>query len=362
MNTKMISRILLLPLMALHSAAFMVPGPSSPHPIVEPMISSAKTTSTWSSSSRLNVATSDGQATTSTTPTKTEAQSDSQNVFGIVSDFVTGLMFSLLHAFDDCGIEDSSKNLRVLWVRALLNYRGKIDDKVAATFLPPTTRGLVTSEAGAAVLDPILKFAEWIQSRTEFIDEALDSFLSSPVCNDADTGKAMECNVVLFGAGYDTRALRYRHKHEGKINFIEVDLPSVVEGKSKLYEKFQREQDPDWDLQGRGSNFIPFDLNNCGGSDPTSLIETLRNQGGLKENIPTFMVWEAVLFYVNEDAVRNIMSELFAFAKKGGNGDDPSAETLLCFTGTNVFWYLHKFYFILDLTPIFFYRFFKTIC
>lgn len=331
--------------MAFHSAAFMAPGPSSPLSIVKPPISSAKATSTWSSSSRLNVATSDGQETASTTSTKTEiqsdSQSDSQNVFGIVSDFVTGLLFSLLHAFDDCGIEDSSKNLRVLWVRALLNYRDKIDDKVAATFLPPTTRGLVTSEAGAAVLEPILKFAEWIQSRTEFIDEALDSFLSSSVCIDADTGKAMECNVVLFGAGYDTRALRYRHKHEGKINFIEVDLPSVVEGKRKLYEKFQREQDPEWDLQGRGSNFIPFDLNDCGGSDPTSLIDVLRNQGGLKENIPTFMVWEAVLFYVNEDAVRNIMGDLFAFAKKGGNGEDPSAETLLCFTGTKVFLCLH---------------------
>jgi len=27
------------------------------------------------------------------------------------------------------------------------------------------------------------------------------------------------------------------------------------------------------------------------------------------------------------------MSELFAFAKKGGNGDGSRAETLLCFTG-----------------------------
>ena len=316
--------------MALHSVgAFVVPGPSSTLPIVESLISSSKSTSTWRPASRLNAAPS--------TPTKTEAQSDSQNVFGIVSDSVTGLLFSLLHAFDDCGIEDSSKNLRVLWVRALLNYRGQIDDKVAATFLPATTRGLVTSEAGAALLDPILKFAEWIQSRTEFIDEALDSFLSSPVCNNPDTGKALECNVVLFGAGYDTRALRYRHKHEGKINFIEVDLPSVVEGKSKLYEKFQREQDPEWDLQRRGSKFIPFDLNDCGGSDPTSLIGTLRSQGGLKENVPTFFVWEAVLFYVNEDAVRNIMGEMFSFAQKGGNGDDPRAETLLCFTGTRDF-------------------------
>uniref|UniRef100_A0A7S1Z823 Rieske domain-containing protein n=1 Tax=Ditylum brightwellii TaxID=49249 RepID=A0A7S1Z823_9STRA len=264
--------------------------------------------------------------------TSTEAQSDSQNLFGIASDAVTGVLFSLLHAFDDCGIADSSKNLRVLWVRALLNHKGKIKDEVAATFLPPTTRGLVTSDSGAQLLEPILKFAEWIQARTDFIDASLGNFLSSPVCKDPETGEALECNIVLFGAGYDTRALRYRHEHEGKINFIEVDLPSVVEGKGKLYEKFQREQDPEWDLQNRGSKLIPFDLNDCGGENPTSLIDTLRTQGKLKENVPTFLVWEAVLFYVNEDAVRNIMNELFAFVRIGGNGGDPRAETMLCFT------------------------------
>eukprot|EP00957_Ditylum_brightwellii_P156424 11905231-Ditylum_brightwellii.AAC.1 len=132
--------------------------------------------------------------------TSTEAQSDSQNLFGIASDAVTGVLFSLLHAFDDCGIADSSKNLRVLWVRALLNHKGKIKDEVAATFLPPTTRGLVTSDSGAQLLEPILKFAEWIQARTEFIDASLGNFLSSPVCKDPETGEALECNVVLFGA------------------------------------------------------------------------------------------------------------------------------------------------------------------
>ena len=100
-----------------------------------------------------------------------DSQASKQNAFGVFSDTVTGVLFSLLHAFDDCGIKDSSKNLRVLWVRALLNYRGKIKDDVAMRLLPSSTRILVTSETGAKLLDPILKFAEWIQSRTEFIDE-----------------------------------------------------------------------------------------------------------------------------------------------------------------------------------------------
>lgn len=48
------------------------------------------------------------------------------------------------------------------------------------------------------------------------------------------------------------------------------------------------------------------------------------------------MVWEAVLFYVNEDAIRNIMGELFEFSSIGGNGNGPRAETVLCFTGMYV--------------------------
>ena len=224
-------------------------------------------------------------------PVNTQSAAASQNTFGVVSDFATGLIFSLLHAFDTCEIKDSSKNLRVLWVRALLNYRQEIDDEVAQEFLPKTTRGLVTSEWGASMLDPILKFAEWIQARTDFIDEGLNNFLSSPACTDAETRKELECNVVLFGAGYDTRALRYRHRHNEKIHFIEVDLPDVVEGKRKLYRQFQKEVDPDWDfVYDDGTNadevknnkvqLIPFNLNDCGGDDPTSLVQTLREQGG----------------------------------------------------------------------------------
>ena len=53
---------------------------------------------------------------------------------------MTGAIFQWLHRNDDTGIEDSSKNLRVLWVRALLAHRGEIDDDVADKLLPKDTR------------------------------------------------------------------------------------------------------------------------------------------------------------------------------------------------------------------------------
>jgi len=253
------------------------------------------------------------------------SEASGQNVFGVLSDKVTGMAFDVLHAFDDDPIQDSSKNLRVLWVRALLNQKGLIDDPVAATFLPPTTRGLVTTDTGASLFNPIVQFTEWIQARTDFIEDAVQHFLSSPECSgDKDESSPKECNIVLFGAGYDTRAIRYRNAHGSKINFIEVDLPEVTGGKRKLYEKFQRTQDPDWNL-GEQHNLVPLDLNSCGDEDGVGLLDTLQKVGGLNKDLPTLFVWEAVLFYVNEDAVRNIMTELTDFTSSRTN-------SMLCFT------------------------------
>lgn len=255
---------------------------------------------------------------------ESESQADSQNIFGVVSDAVTGFAFDFLHAFDENPIADSSKNLRVLWVRALLNQVGRIDDPIAQTFLPPTTRSLVTSEGGASLFQPILQFTEWIQARTDFIDEHVDHFLSAATSEEGEGGGIpQECNIVLFGAGYDTRAIRYRHRHDQKINFIEVDLPDVTAGKQTLYETFSKNEDPDWTVGDRHS-LVPLDLNECG-KDKTKLMDTLREKGNLNPNLPTLFVWEAVLFYVDEIAVRNIFNELTKY------GDDNS-NTMWCMT------------------------------
>lgn len=52
--------------------------------------------------------------------------------------------FKLLYAFEPDGMLDSSKNLRVLWVRALLAASGELDDDVAKELLPSSTRWCVS--------------------------------------------------------------------------------------------------------------------------------------------------------------------------------------------------------------------------
>ena len=124
--------------------------------------------------------------------------------------------------------------------------------------------------------------------------------------------------------------MRYRNKHDKRANFFEVDLPSVVEGKHLLYEKFVRENDPSFDLTGDGPTMIPFDLNSCNpGPDNVKLIEMLQ-ENGLDTSLPTMFVFEAVLFYVDAPAVTNIMNELSSFSSDPTRPN--SADTLLCLT------------------------------
>lgn len=257
----------------------------------------------------------------SSSATDGTSESSDQNIFGEASDAFTGILFSILHAFDPDPIGDSSKNLRVLWARALLNTLGMIDDDVASTFLPPTTRGMVTSKGGASLFTPIVQFTEWIQARTDFIDGGLNHFLTSPLCQSEDDGEPMPCNAILIGAGYDTRALRFRNKHGGKIQFFEADLPDVCEGKQTLYNKFKKEEDPSL----KQSTLIPLDLNVF--DDPNVDFMKKLEEAGLDTSLPTFLCFEAVLFYVNENAINNLMSSIFKYAE-----DPKKGELMLCMT------------------------------
>ena len=94
----------------------------------------------------------------------------SQSPLGYATDAVTGALFDLLHFGDASGIEDSSKNLRVLWARALLDDAGELEDKVAHNLLPKLTRDVAKWDA----LKPAARFAEFVTSRTKFIDAAVD--------------------------------------------------------------------------------------------------------------------------------------------------------------------------------------------
>lgn len=121
-------------------------------------------------------------------------------------------------------------------VSSVPNHVGSIKDDIAWQLLPASTRGIIKILPKSG---PLVNFQEFIVSRTEFIDGAVDSFLQAVHDKmDSEGGKKMP-QIVLFGAGYDTRSLRYNRKAD----FFEVDLPDVVDGKGKpstVLEVFER--------------------------------------------------------------------------------------------------------------------------
>jgi len=219
-------------------------------------------------------------------------------------DSVAEVTLAGLHAFDDKAVQDSSKNLQVLWSRAVLAKLGELDDPIAFELLPKSTRGVV--EAG--LFDGTAPFLEWVAARTAFLNEGTNAFLSSPSCADG-----AECQVVVFGAGFDTRSIHYQR--EG-LRFFEVDLPSTIEAKRVVHERYAAER-PGVRLPTR----VGFDLNDC---EEVSLLDVLEQEHGLRRDVPTMFISEAVMFYVNPRAIAALYADIFAFGEK--------AEAMYCFT------------------------------
>jgi len=201
---------------------------------------------------------------------------------------------------------DSEKNLRVLWVRALLAAAGELDDPVAAQLLPEATRWVVSAPLARTLWAPALPKLEWIKQRTEFIDAAVDDFLGRTPAEEPR-------QVVLIGSGYDTRALRYR---DAGARFFEVDLPSVLPVKDAMAQRFLGSGGTGGgESVGAQGRALGVDLNRATMAPP-GVFQQLETMG-LSRAAPTLIVSEAVLFYLSPPAKQALLADAGRFV--GGN-------------------------------------------
>src|SRR5687767_4288283 len=105
-----------------------------------------------------------------------------------------------------------------------------VDDPYAKTFLGPMMRAaLVTLEAtgrlGVLAEEYSAGLTAYVLCRHRFIDDCLKEAL-------ADANAPVE-QVVLLGAGYDTRAYRFAGELRGRPVF-EVDFPSTSKRKAEV--------------------------------------------------------------------------------------------------------------------------------
>ena len=179
-----------------------------------------------------------------------------------------------------------------------------LDDPYAERFLGPLARAaLRTWQGGGALSRPLARIAplvrNYVLARHRFIDEALGAALAGPDIS----------QVVILGAGYDSRAWRFARALSGRPVF-EVDHPATSARKAELLARWDLDLPPterrvvavDLELDALGSRLA------AAGFDPTR---------------PTFFIWEGVSMYLTRAAVKDTLSGL---ARLGGTGSELCAD------------------------------------
>jgi methyltransferase (TIGR00027 family) len=118
-------------------------------------------------------------------------------------------------------------------------------------------------------------------ARTKHIDSVLLKELESGVKQ-----------VVIMGAGYDTRAFRF-YKDFPKVRFFEVDLPVMVADKKKRVES---------KLSDMPNNvtYAPIDFN-------TQDLGQVLAKVGYQKDQKTLFIWEGVVMYLDAAAVKSTL-------------------------------------------------------
>jgi methyltransferase (TIGR00027 family) len=172
-----------------------------------------------------------------------------------------------------------------------------LDDPYARWFLGPMSRAALASwEASgrfgrlAERLSPGL--TAWVLTRHRYIDDCLSRALAADVAQ-----------VVLLGAGYDTRAYRFARELRGRTVF-EVDYPATSRRKARIIARHARE------LPAASVRQVEIDFQ----------TEPLRDrllEAGFRADARTFFVWEGVSMYLTRDAVKSTLHTVHDLSARG---------------------------------------------
>ena len=117
----------------------------------------------------------------------------------------------------------------------------------------------------------------YVNARTKHMDHLLEQAV-----------KEGAVQVVNLGAGYDSRAYRYRESMPNA-RFFEIDLPAMIKEKKRRIKEVLG-QVPD-DVA-----YVPIDFN-------TQTIPGELKKAGYDPGKKTFFIWEGVTYYISGDAV-----------------------------------------------------------
>jgi methyltransferase (TIGR00027 family) len=159
-----------------------------------------------------------------------------------------------------------------------------VDDPLGASFAEGKFGWLVrTSPQFAARLTE--RFVLYMQVRTRLIDDVVARFI-------ADGGR----QVVLLGAGFDTRAARFIAPR-----FFEIDHPSTQAKKRAIVGEPPRVTYLPWDFEATDDGELPGALQAV----------------GHRPNLPTLTIWEGVTMYLTLPAIEASLRATAAWSAPG---------------------------------------------
>jgi len=170
-----------------------------------------------------------------------------------------------------------------------------VDDPYGAAFVSTRASAVLEREAWrlglVASLPGIKQWVLYMQVRTRLIDDALRAFLA--------TGGRQ---VVLLGAGYDSRALRMPELVDA--NVFEVDHPATQGHKKRVLDRLAVDSPVTyvtWDFEARPMDDLPDALADA----------------GLDRADPVFTIWEGVTMYLTEPAIDASLRAIRAWSYQG---------------------------------------------
>ena len=189
-----------------------------------------------------------------------------------------------------------------------------VDDRHAGLFLGAASRTALaafraTGWLGRRAERRVPGLSTFVVARHRQVDEWLSAALDAGVEQ-----------LLLLGAGYDTRAYRFADRLAGRRVF-ELDFPATSERKQRIVEQHVRR------LPEVAVEHVPIDF----------LSEKLDEKllmAGFRPGAPTFIVWEGVSMYLTRQAVKETLAALHRVAGLGSSiamdwwylVDDPTAE------------------------------------
>lgn len=127
-------------------------------------------------------------------------------------------------------------------------------------------------------------------ARTAFIDNIFKKSLAENIPQ-----------IVFLGAGYDTRAYRYRESL-GKTRIFELDINSTQQRKIDI-------------LSAKID--IPQQVSFVSINFKVDNLEAVLRKAGFDETVKTLFIWEGVTYYLTEDAIRKTLSFIKVHSPQG---------------------------------------------